>query len=112
MTESQAQKLGKLVATQRASAGLSVRELAHRLGVARGWVSGVENGRFLDPGAEKLAQLAEVLDIDPADIDRIVQGAMTYGLPQPRAYFRAKYDLTRDEADQVVRYIERLRRRG
>lgn len=112
MTESQALRLGRVVAARRASVGLSVRELAHRLGVARGWVSGLENGRFLDPGAEKLAQLAEVLDIDPAEIDRIVQGAMTYGLPQPRAYFRAKYALSREEADQVVRYIERLRRRG
>ncbi len=35
---------------------------------------------------------------------------MAESLPEPRIYFRAKYDLTPEEIAQVERYIERLRR--
>ena len=110
MTQAQAKRLGKLIASARGKKGLSSRALAIELGVANGWIAELENGRFLDPAPDRLARLAEVLDIETSRIDHIMRGAMAEGLPGPRAYFRAKYDMNPEEIAKVVRYIERLRR--
>lgn len=109
MTQAQARKLGELIASARAKKGLSTRGLATELDVAYGWITELENGRFLDPAPDRLARLAEALDIDPNRIDRIMRGAMADGLPGAKAYFRAKYDLSPEDIAKVERYIERLR---
>jgi transcriptional regulator with XRE-family HTH domain len=111
MTPSQARQLGVLIAKARARKGLSVRDLASQTQVAIGWVAGVEAGNNLDPAPDRLARFSEVLDIDPARIDRLTRGAMSEGLPAPRAYFRAKYELTPDEVAKVERYINGLERK-
>jgi transcriptional regulator with XRE-family HTH domain len=110
MTAAQARQLGKLVASARKKARLSSRALATELGVANGWIAELENGRFVDPAPDRLARLAEVLDIEPSRIERLTKGAMAEGLPGARAYFRAKYDLSAEDVAKVERYIDRLRR--
>lgn len=110
MTPIQAKKLGELLAKARAKKGLSTRALAAELDVAIGWITELENGRFLDPAADRLARLAEALDVEPGRIDRLTQGAIAEGLLAPRVYFRSKMALSPDETDKVLRYIERLRR--
>jgi transcriptional regulator with XRE-family HTH domain len=110
MTQLQAKRLGALIASARTKKGLSTRALAAELDVANGWITELENGKFLDPAPDRLARLAEALDIPPARIDRLTKGAMTDGLPGARAYFRAKYDLSSEDVAKVERYIERLRR--
>lgn len=110
MTQAQAKRLGELIAKARAKSGLSTRALAAELDVAYGWITELENGRFLDPAPDRLARLAEVLDIEPARIDRLTKGAIAEGLPAPRVYFRSKLALTPEQTDEVLRYIERLRR--
>lgn len=109
MTQAQANQLGKLITKTRSKRGLSTRELASRSDVANGWLAGIEAGRFLEPGADRLARLAEVLGIDPGRIDRITKGAVTAGLPEMRTYFRAKLDLTPEQIAQVEAYIARIR---
>lgn len=74
------------------------------------WLGFLEQGRYVDPAPDRLARLAEILDIEPARIDRITKGAVAGSLPELRTYFRAKYNLTPEEIERVVRYIERLRR--
>lgn len=110
MTTRQAIQLGRLIAKARAKRGLSTRALAARSGLSLAWLGEIEVGKYLDPAPDRLARLAEALDIEPARIDRVVQGAMTEGLPEPRVYFRAKLAMTSDETEQVMRYIERMRR--
>jgi transcriptional regulator with XRE-family HTH domain len=110
MTQPQARRLGELIATARAKKGLSTRAVAAELDVAYGWITELENGRYLDPAPDRLARLAEMLGIEPSRIDRLMKGAIAQGLPEPRVYFRAKFDLTPEEAARVERYIERLRR--
>jgi transcriptional regulator with XRE-family HTH domain len=110
MTEAQARALGTLIAKTRIKQGLSTRELAATVGVAKGWLAGIEAGRFLEPAPDRLARLSDVLDIEPARIDRITKGAVAEGLPDSRTYFRAKYDLTPEQIDKIERYLERLRR--
>jgi transcriptional regulator with XRE-family HTH domain len=109
VTAAQAQTLGKLIAKARSGRGLTTRELADQVGVAHGWLSGMEAGRFLEPAPDRLARLADALDIEPARIDRITKGSVSEGLPGMRTYFRAKYDLTPEQIGKVEGYIRRLR---
>jgi transcriptional regulator with XRE-family HTH domain len=111
MTESQARELGRLISKARKARGMSTRELADVLGVARGWVSGIEQGRYTHTAADRLARLVDVLDIEPAQIDRLTRGAFTDGLPSIGTYFRAKYSLSREDSEKVEGYIAKLRRR-
>jgi transcriptional regulator with XRE-family HTH domain len=110
MTEAQAQRLGKLIAKARGAKGLTTRQLADRVGVAHGWLSGMEAGRFLEPAPDRLARLADALDIEPTRIDRITKGTVAEGLPGVRTYFRAKYGLAPEQIERIERYVERLRR--
>jgi transcriptional regulator with XRE-family HTH domain len=107
MTAAQAKQLGTLIAKARARKGLSYRALALQLGVAYGWLAELEMGRFLDPAPDRLARLAEALDIEPARIDRITKGSMADSLPEVRTYFRAKYGLSPEQSEQIERYVER-----
>lgn len=110
MTTAQAAELGKIIASARRRHGLSLRALAEEAGVTKAWLGFLEQGRYTDPAPDRLARLAEVLAISPARIDRLTKGALSQGLPAPRAYFRAKYDLTPDQVAKVERYVERLRK--
>ena len=110
MTPQQAERLGRLIAKARSRKGLSLRELEEQIGLPRSWLGYLEQGRSLTVAPDRLARLAAALDIEPTRIDRITQGALTEGLPDTRAYFRAKYDLTPDQIAKIERYIERLRR--
>jgi hypothetical protein len=56
---------------------------------------------------DRLARLAEVLDIEPAKIDRITKGSVAESLPEVRTYFRAKYGLESEDIAQIERYLER-----
>lgn len=110
MTTTQAQRLGAVIAKARARKGLSVRALAAQAGVGYAWITNVEGGQYLAPAPARLARLAEALDIEPARLDRLMQGAVADSLPELPTYFRAKYRLTPDQIQKIERYIARLRR--
>lgn len=110
MTESQSQELGRLLARARVERGLSMRELAMHVGMADGWIAGVEAGRFAEPAPDRVARIADALDIEPARIARITRGAVANGLPSMRTYFRTKFDLDAEQIAKVERYVERLRK--
>lgn len=109
MTATQAKQLGQLIAKARYRKGVSIRGLAVDLGVTASWIGHLEGGRFLDPAADRLAAVAEALDIDSLRMDRIARGAVSEGLPEIGTYFRAKYDLSPQQIEQVERYVRRLR---
>lgn len=90
--------------------GIGQVAFAEQLGVAVGWMTGLEQGRFLDPSNERLTRIAEALDIEPEQINRITKGRVAESLPEMRTYFRAKYDLTPEQIDRIERYIARLQR--
>lgn len=110
LTSAQAKRLGILIAGARMRKGIQQTAFAEQLGVAVGWMAGLEQGRFLDPSAERLARIAEVLDVEPKWIERITKGRVTDRLPEMRTYFRAKYDLTPEQIDRIERYVARLQR--
>jgi transcriptional regulator with XRE-family HTH domain len=110
ITTIQAQRLGALIATARTRKGLSVKGIANQLGVSHGWFSELEHGRFVDPSPDRLARIAEALDIEPGKIDRITKGSVAQSLPGMQTYFRAKYDLTPEQIERVERYVRRIQR--
>lgn len=109
MTPTQAKQLGAVIAKARAKKGLSIRDLAAKLGVHTSWVGFLEQGRYVDPAPDRLARIAELLDIPAARMNRLTRGAVSEGLPELRTYFRAKYDLSPEQIEQVERYVRRLR---
>jgi transcriptional regulator with XRE-family HTH domain len=110
MTRIQAKRLGRIIGAARRRRGLSIRVLAAELDAASSWLTELEHGHFVDPAPDRLARLAEMLDIEPAQIDRITRGSMADSLPEVRTYFRAKYGFTSEESEQVARYVKRLRK--
>jgi transcriptional regulator with XRE-family HTH domain len=110
MTPIQAKQLGRLIAKARARKGQSLRDLASELGVHASWLGFLEQGRYVEPAPDRLARIAEALDIEPSRIDRITRGSVAESLPEIHTYFRAKYDLSAEEIAKVERYIRRLGR--
>lgn len=110
MTATQARSLGRLVREVREARGISYPQLAATMHVAVGWLHGVEAGRFLAPSMDRLVLLAEALHIEPAWISRITGDSIGRGLPEMDTYFRAKYDLRRNEIEKIKHYVEQLRR--
>ncbi len=109
MTEAQARQLGKLIARTRERKGWSFRQLAAESEIPLTWIVKLERGDFASPAPERLARLAEVLDIDPERIDRITRGAVSGSLPEVRTYFRSKYELSDAAIGQIEDLLTELR---
>ncbi len=110
MNESQASRLGRLLAQARRNKGLSLRVVADQAKIAHVWLTRVEQGHYLHPAPERITRLAEVLGIDPERIDRVTKGHVSSNLPTVRTYFRSKYDLTATEIDQIEQVVEEVQR--
>lgn len=110
MQSTQAQRLGELLARARIKKGLSIRGMAELVDISATWINDVERGRFPNPAPDRLARIAEALDIPASRIDRMTKGAVAGGLPEMRTYFRTKYDLTPGQVEKIERYVRRLRK--
>lgn len=56
----------------RVNARLSIKQLAEKSGVGVDTISRIEADQDADPRAETLGKLADVLEVDPADIDPVL----------------------------------------
>ena len=112
MTGKEAARLGELFARARAKQGLSLRALEERTGLAYVWIQRLEQGDYVHPSADRLTRLAEALGIDPARINRISRGEVAERLPGMKVYFRAKYDLSPEEVDEVEKFVKELQKGG
>ncbi|MGA2471282.1 MAG: helix-turn-helix transcriptional regulator [Solirubrobacteraceae bacterium] len=111
MTERQAKQLGTLIRKARETAGLKYRQLAELTGLPLTWLAYLEAGRSLEPLADRLALLAEVLEIDPAEIDRVSGDYLAESLPTVRTYFRSKGKATEAELDELERVVREVQER-
>ena len=111
MNDTQAERLGRMLAQARRNQGLSLRALAEQARVAFAWLYRVEHGMFNDPAPERLMRVVEVLGVDPERIDRVTKGHVSSSLPGVRTYFRSKYDLTTDEIDEIERTVTEIQRK-
>jgi transcriptional regulator with XRE-family HTH domain len=110
MNDLQAARLGRLLTQARRNKSMSLRAVAERAGVEHNWLTRVEQGRFNQPAPERITRVIEVLGIDPERIDRITKGHVSSNLPGVRTYFRAKYDLSQEEIDQIESTVKEIQR--
>lgn len=61
-------RLGDLIAETRRAKGMTQLELAEKMGVSRGFIGIVENGRQRVTGEETIKKLAKALDLTMEDI--------------------------------------------
>ncbi len=110
MTEAQARQLGRLFKRARRAKKLSLRDVDELSIASDHWLSRLERGLMKAPAPSKLTDVARVLGIPPEQIDRITRGQISSELPPIRTYFRAKYQLTTEEIQQIEELFDRIRR--
>ncbi len=101
MTEAQAQRLGQLILRARTRRGWSLATLQEHTGISDGWLNRVERGVYLQPAPERVAKVAEVLEIDPMAIDRASKNHLSRSLPSVRTYFRSTAQATPEQLDEI-----------
>jgi len=108
MTEDQAKKLGAVIRSARELKGLSLRRLETETGISLSWLVYLEAGRSLEPLPDRVARIAELLEIDPAKIDKVSGNYLARSLPTVRTYFRSKGKATKAELDELERAIQEV----
>lgn len=112
MNEEQAARLGQFVRDRREELQLSTRGLEERSGVAQTTIVRIENGAFTSPAPDKLARLAEALNLALADLYAMAEYAVPEQLPNPGPYLRAKYrDLPPKELDALSAEVSKVLQR-
>jgi transcriptional regulator with XRE-family HTH domain len=106
MVKEQAQRIGRMIATARRNKDWSLRRLSNETGISHTWLLKLERGIYLTPAPELLIRVADSLGVDPERIERIARGQMSDSLPGVRTYFRAKYDLSAKEIDEIERTVK------
>jgi transcriptional regulator with XRE-family HTH domain len=87
----QAKKFGALIRRRRTERGLSTHELGRLVGTKNSTILRIEQGAFAAPRPDKLARIAEVLDMSLADVYAPAGYLVPTELPSFGAYLSAKY---------------------
>src|SRR5579884_3503942 len=102
--------LGAFLARRRQELGLSLGNVAERMGNAdKGWVFRIERGAIRNTTPERLQALARALESDIEDLYAIAGITVPEQLPGFSAYLRAKYDLPDQAVDQLDEYFQLLK---
>jgi len=111
MTEAQAKRLGRVIQRARHRRGWSLVYVMETTGIDSSWLNRLERGMYADPAADRLAVLAEQLDIDPRAIDEASHDHLADSLPSPRTYFRSKEKLSPAALDEAEAALAEIRAR-
>jgi transcriptional regulator with XRE-family HTH domain len=103
--EASLKALGLRLRAAREAAGLSVPELAKRVGTHRSYIDRLEKGERR-PAAEWLQKIADELGLDAAYFLTYIGVRPSATLPAPRDYFLRKLGVSEDEADFLAHLIE------
>jgi len=101
--------LADVIREAREAAGLSIRQLATLVGLDFSVLSRIEAGKVARPSPEVLQNLADVLELDAAELLAFIGVKMK--LPEPRTYFRQAYGMTEREAEEAAALIARRYRK-
>ena len=85
MTDPQARELGAFVREKRDQRALTLVQLEAMTGIPDSWLYHFEKGHYTTPAPDRLAKLADALDIDAAYIDRISSDHLADSLPGTRS---------------------------
>ena len=109
MDKDHAVRLGKLIRERRHAAGLSTHELGERIGTRNSTIIRLVQGAFAAPSPDKLARIAEALNMSLADMYGHAGYAVPDDLPSFHAYLPARYrDLPDTAIQELVDLFERL----
>jgi transcriptional regulator with XRE-family HTH domain len=110
MDEKHAKRLGALIKDQRLKLGIGLREAGRRTGIDDGLLSRMESGAILTPAPDKLARIAEVLNINLSDLYAMADYAVPTDLPSPALYLRTKFrgDLPASAMKSLTRELDQL----
>jgi transcriptional regulator with XRE-family HTH domain len=114
MNPEQSEQLGRYLQARRKERGLSTHKLASAAGMDQATVVRFEAGSFASPRADKLARIAEALDVSGADVFALAGYMPSGDLPSLRPYFTARYPaLLAEDLDRIEAYVGRIaRKRG
>lgn len=99
--------LGARIRELRKQRGMSQRELSRRAKVNSGYLSMIETGQRVNPSDDKIARIALVLDVDPA---QIAPGWQDSGnRPSWRQWIDGDRRLTAGDREILLALVERLR---
>jgi transcriptional regulator with XRE-family HTH domain len=107
MNESDLSPLARRLREARTAAGLSVRQLAVRVGAHHGYIARIETGERR-PSAEYLQKIAEVLNIEPSELFAYIGIKPSNILPKPRDYFLRALGASEEEADMLADVVQYL----
>lgn len=106
---------------RRIARGLSMKELAEKVGVSEGTISRWESGDIANMRRDKIAALSDVLGISPMTILGIEEGEhyylndevaelaqALYERPEMRVLFDASRKATKEDIEQVADILARL----
>lgn len=102
--------LGEYVRGKREAAGLSQRQLAQEAGVSFSNISRLESGFHTTPTPGLLKNVADVLDIDLAELLSYL-GFEIASSGSLNDYLRRDYDLPDEGVEEAQRAIERIARK-
>lgn len=112
MEEKNRIQLGQVLRTAREAKGMSSRQLEALVGIPAPTILRIEQGEFSSPAPDKLARIANALDVPLADVYAIAEYAAPKQLPNLSPYLRTKYrDLPDEAAAQIEAYARRLAKR-
>jgi transcriptional regulator with XRE-family HTH domain len=109
MNPTQAKKLGAVIRAARKTVGLSQLGLGEEVGVPNSTILRLERGENLNPRPDLLADIANALQVDLADLFALAGYSAPRQLPNLQPYLRTKYrDLSERDIAEITKYAERL----
>ena len=110
MDQDQAQELGEHLRRAREELGYSSRALARMTFMNDASILRMEAGLVAAPAPDKLARIAEALNLDLADVFALAGYAAPTQLPNWRPYLRAKYsELPTEAVDELESFFGYLK---
>ncbi len=109
MSPDAASHLAQLLKAARVKLGLSIREVGARSGITNSNIVRLEQGIIPNPRPETLKALADVLELDLADVFTSIGYVQPKGLPSLTPYLRSKYgDMPESAVQELQAYFTKL----
>jgi transcriptional regulator with XRE-family HTH domain len=106
MSDEQLHSLGERLRELREQAGLSIRQLALRVGVHHSYLAYLEHGEREKVSADILQKIAEVLDADASELFEFIGIKPASTLPSTRMFFRRKFGVSASDAEILANLVE------
>lgn len=107
-------RLANLLLQRRNLKGLTLRQLEKETGISNGYLNLLEQGKVVEPSPNILSKLADFYGIEYSELLEAagyVQRGPKQSQKQAGVAFNLSEPLTEDERDQLLEYLEFLRKK-